>query len=78
MNVGMSRLTALALVLAGLATGTPAASARQSQAWLQLFNGRDLEGWTPKITGYEAGVNFGNTFRVEGGVLDPSVEENDG
>jgi len=22
--------------------------------WIQLFNGRDLTGWTPKITGYEA------------------------
>jgi len=37
--------------------------------WRQLFNGRDLEGWTPKITGYEPGVNFGDTFRVEDGVI---------
>ena len=34
-----------------------------------LFNGRDLEGWVPKITGYDAGVNFGQTFRVENGLL---------
>ena len=37
--------------------------------WVALFNGRNLDGWTPKITGYEAGENFGNTFRVEGGLL---------
>ena len=37
--------------------------------WIQLFNGRDLEGWTPKIRGYEAGDNFANTFRVEDGLL---------
>lgn len=37
--------------------------------WIQLFNGKDLTGWTPKIKGYAAGDNFGNTFRVEGGVL---------
>lgn len=37
--------------------------------WIQLFNGADLEGWTPKITGYEAGDNFGNTFRVEDGLI---------
>ncbi len=37
--------------------------------WIQLFNGRDLEGWTPKIKGYEAGENFANTFRVEDGLL---------
>ncbi|MEI6809521.1 MAG: DUF1080 domain-containing protein [bacterium] len=37
--------------------------------WIQLFNGKDLTGWIPKIRGYAAGENFGNTFRVEGGVL---------
>jgi hypothetical protein len=37
--------------------------------WVSLFNGKDLEGWTPKITGYEAGATSGNTFRVEDGVL---------
>lgn len=37
--------------------------------WVQLFNGKNLDGWTPKITGYKLGENFGNTFRVEGGLL---------
>ena len=37
--------------------------------WVQLFNGKDLTGWTPKITGYEMGDNFGNTFRVEDGMI---------
>jgi hypothetical protein len=37
--------------------------------WISLFNGKDLTGWTPKIKGYELGDNFGNTFRVENGVL---------
>ncbi len=37
--------------------------------WIQLFNGKDLTGWTPKIAGYEAGVNFANTFRVEDGMI---------
>jgi hypothetical protein len=37
--------------------------------WQQLFNGKDLAGWTPKIKGYELGENFGETFRVENGVL---------
>ena len=39
------------------------------EEWVQLFNGEDLTGWTPKITGYEAGDNFGNTFRVEDGMI---------
>jgi hypothetical protein len=37
--------------------------------WIQLFNGRDLTGWTPKITHYQLGENFANTFRVEDGLL---------
>ena len=48
---------------------TPAVGRTGDQGWIPLFNGRDLEGWTPKITGYQAGVNFGNTFRVEDGVI---------
>jgi hypothetical protein len=39
------------------------------EAWIPLFNGKDLQGWKPKIKGHESGDNFGNTFRVEDGVL---------
>jgi len=45
------------------------AAARAQEDWLPLFNGRNLEGWTPKIKGYPLGENFADTFRVEGGVL---------
>lgn len=41
----------------------------ENEEWVQLFNGKDLSGWTPKIVGYEAGDNFGNTFQVENGVI---------
>ena len=37
--------------------------------WVSLFNGEDLTGWIPKIRGYEPGDNFGNTFRVEEGMI---------
>jgi len=37
--------------------------------WMPLFNGKDLEGWVPKIKGFPAGENFGNTFRVEDGLI---------
>ena len=39
------------------------------EGWIQLFNGKDLDGWTPKIKGYGLKENYGNTFRVENGVL---------
>jgi hypothetical protein len=37
--------------------------------WIQLFNGRDLTGWTPKLSHHELGDNYGDTFRVEDGLL---------
>ena len=40
-----------------------------SGGWMSLFNGEDLTGWTPKITGHAPGDNYGNTFRVEDGIL---------
>jgi hypothetical protein len=43
--------------------------------WIQLFNGKDLEGWTPKVRGFELGVNFNNTFRVEEGLLKVRYDE---
>lgn len=42
---------------------------KNTRRWVQLFNGKNLEGWIPKIAGYKAGDNFGNTFRVEDGIL---------
>jgi len=44
-------------------------------SWVSLFNGKDLSGWTPKIKGYELGDNFGNTFRVEDGVMKVSYDQ---
>ena len=37
--------------------------------WIQLFNGKDMNDWIPKISGYPTGENFGNTFRVQDGKL---------
>ena len=40
-----------------------------ADGWVQLFNGRNLDGWTPKIRYSEAGENPGDTFRVVDGLL---------
>ncbi|MFY9252797.1 MAG: DUF1080 domain-containing protein [Fuerstiella sp.] len=37
--------------------------------WVSLFNGKDMSGWTPKIRYSDFGENYGNTFRVEDGML---------
>lgn len=47
------------------------------ESWISLFNGTDLTGWTPKFAGYEPGVNFRNTFRVENGILKVVYDEYD-
>lgn len=51
--------------LAAIAGEGPAEAGK----WVPLFNGKDLTGWKVKIKGHELGDNFGNTFRVEDGVL---------
>ena len=67
----------LAAALFLLATLLPAALAADEAGgqWIQLFNGKDLTGWTPKIKGYELGENYGNTFRVEDGILKVSYDQ---
>ncbi|WP_163708023.1 3-keto-disaccharide hydrolase [Mangrovibacterium lignilyticum] len=45
--------------------------------WIQLFNGKDLDNWTVKIKGFEAGEDFKNTFRVEDGLLKVSYDQYD-
>lgn len=37
--------------------------------WVSLFNGQDTSGWTPKIRYSKLGENYGQTFRVEDGLL---------
>ncbi len=44
-------------------------TAEKSEAWIQLFNGKDMDGWTPKIRYHDLGDNFGETFRVADGML---------
>jgi len=46
-----------------------------TEEWFSLFNGKDLDGWMVKITGFEAGENFGDTFRVTDGVLSVSYDQ---
>jgi hypothetical protein len=65
-------------VLLLLATVTAVGQkAADRKDWVQLFNGRNLDGWSPKITGYDLNDNFGNTFRVENGVMKVAYDKYD-
>jgi hypothetical protein len=65
----LSCFLSLVGIAAGLSAELRAADAPNPGEWIPLFNGKNLDGWTPKITGYDLGENFANTFRVENGIL---------
>ncbi|MEP6596303.1 MAG: DUF1080 domain-containing protein [Ginsengibacter sp.] len=46
-----------------------------SVQWIQLFNGKDINDWRVKIAGYPLNNNYGNTFRVENGILKVSYDD---
>ncbi len=51
------------------ATKTRATSTEEKPKAIQLFNGKDMKNWTPKIRLHQPGENYANTFRVEDGLL---------
>jgi hypothetical protein len=72
------------LVIATVAYGAVARGAMSARAsgqgadakdWIQLFNGKNLDGWVPKIKGYDLGDNFGDTFRVANGTLQAAYDK---
>jgi hypothetical protein len=63
------------LLLLFCASLTLAQNDPNKEEWIQLFNGRDLQDWIVKIRQYEPGVNFGDTFRVESGVMKVSYDQ---
>jgi len=70
----MTLVVAPALALAG----DPARPAdAEKKEWIPLFDGKSLDGWVPKFTGYDAGVNFGDTFRIENGILKVAYDRYD-
>lgn len=64
-----STFCAFALLCSPLACFAADTPRDANEEWVQLFNGRDLTGWTPKLSHHELGDNFAQTFRVEDGLL---------
>src|SRR5258708_26889413 len=58
----------LCCFLAGCALAA-APKKSDKEEWIQLFNGKNLNGWSPKITGYALNENFADTLRVRDGLL---------
>ncbi|MGV3508520.1 MAG: hypothetical protein ACO1N7_04460, partial [Sphingobacteriaceae bacterium] len=45
--------------------------------WISLFNGKDIKDWFVKIQHHNVGENFGNTFRVEDGIIKVRYDQYD-
>jgi hypothetical protein len=67
--IGSLLLAVAGLVGVAAQTPVPAVPKAAPGDWIQLFNGRDLGGWTPKFAKHDLGENFNDTFRVEDGLL---------
>ena len=61
------------IAISGLACATLMKTKSETQ-WISLFNGRDLDDWSIKISKHELNDNFANTFRVEDGLLKVSYD----
>jgi 3-keto-disaccharide hydrolase len=72
----IARVIFLGLTLVAVSVAY-AQSRPDQQEWTQLFNGKDLAGWAVKITGHDLDDNFGNTFRVESGLLKVAYDRYD-
>ena len=72
----MKKIIAALFVL--IPVGCTAQKKSKQGEWIKLFNGKNLDGWTVKIKDHPVNDNFGNTFRVENGVLKVSYDQYDG
>jgi len=66
------RHAAIGALIGGLALGlTTQAGAEDVEAgpWRPLFDGRTLDGWTPKVAKHPAGENYRQTFVVDHGAI---------
>lgn len=69
---------AFALSLSVVFSGFKAPEPPPAIKWTQLFNGKNLNGWEPKIRYHEFKENYGNTFRVQNGLLEVRYDQYSG
>lgn len=62
-------LPILLILLFSCKAGPKQEKAAEAEEWIQLFNGKDLEGWTIKMCKHQIDENFNSTFRVENGLM---------
>jgi len=60
---------------AALTGQTTVQTTADSKDWIELFNGRNLDGWVVKVAGHELGDNYADTFRVRDGAIVVSYDK---
>lgn len=56
----------------------PARVKQSAEKWTPLFNGKDLKDWFVKIHHHDVGDNYGQTFRVEDGMIKVRYDQYNG
>lgn len=70
-----SRTLTVVLSVLTIATSVLAAPDDAEPKWIPLFNGKNLDGWTPKFAKHPIGVNLLDTFRMEDGIIKVSYDQ---
>ncbi len=70
-------IIALSLSTISCTSSKPTGNDANKEDWLQLFNGKNLDGWDIKITGYDLNDNYKSTFVVEDGVMKAQYKDYD-
>lgn len=73
----MQQLNRILVVLAFLNPLFAFGQEKATGEWMSLFNGKDINDWLVKIHHHETGDNYGNTFRVNDGILQVRYDEYD-
>ena len=67
----------LVFVLAAMFTACDNKKSTKEEGWIDLFNGKDLTGWTVKVHHHDVGENFGDTFRVRDSIIEVRYDQYD-
>lgn len=70
-----ARLVAVAAI--ALAANACQSAPQGGEKWRPIFDGKTLDGWTPKIRGFPLGENYRDTFSVKDGAIVVSYDKYD-
>ena len=68
-------IRSIAVALLAVAAAACSSMPQRGEHWQSLFDGKTLNGWTPKIRGFPLGENYRDTFRVRDGAIVVSYDK---